>query len=371
MLTSMRHAVLAALATAATVHGIPQAVSTTVSAPTPSSTSSSGTACNNSPSLCGKQYNAVTYMGAHDSAFLRDASTGNSLAGNQFLNATAALNAGLRLLQTQIHKPNTTLEMCHTTCDLLDAGPLQSWLKEINVWMTNNPNEVVTLLLVNSDNAPASDYGAAFEGSGISKIGYKPQSNTITSTWPTLQSMISAGTRVVTFVTNMDYSASTPYLLPEFDHVFETPFEVTAIGGFNCTVDRPSKARPASTAFANGYMGLVNHFKDQNLVGNIQVPDVDAIGTVNSAGTTETGSLGKHLQQCKTEWSKIPNFVLVDFWNKGDPIAALDAMNSVTDATGRTTSQTNGQSAGSTIAKERQFGVGALVAFVSAALLLV
>lgn len=371
MLTSLRHAVLAALATAATIHALPQAASTTVSAPTPSSTSGSGNSCNNSPSLCGKQYNAITHMGAHNSAFLRDSSTGNSLAGNQFQNATAALNAGLRLLQAQVHKPNTTLELCHTSCDLLDAGALESWLKEINAWMTKNPNDVVTLLLVNSDKAPASDYGTVFESSSLAKIGYKPQSNTLTSTWPTLQSMISAGTRVVTFVTNMDYSASAPYLLPEFDHVFETPFEVTAIGGFNCTVDRPSKANPASTALSSGYMSLINHFKYQSLIGSIQIPDVDSIAIVNSAGTSETGNLGKHLQQCKTEWNKTPNFVLVDFWNKGDPIAALDAMNSVTDATGRSSSQTNGQSAGTTIAKERQFGVGALVAFVSAALLLV
>ncbi|KAG8416666.1 hypothetical protein J3458_007233 [Metarhizium acridum] len=370
MFTPLRQVLLAALA-ATSACAIPQAAATTAAVPSASSTSSSGQACNNSPTLCGRQYNAVTHMGAHNSAFLRDSSTGNSLAGNQFKNATAALNAGLRLLQAQVHKPNSTLELCHTSCDLLDAGALESWLKDINAWVTKNPNDVVTLLLVNSDTASASDYAAVFESSGLAKVGYKPQSNVVTSTWPTLQSMISANARVVTFVTNMDYSASTPYLLPEFDHVFETPFEVTTIGGFNCTVDRPSKANPASSSLSNGFMSLVNHFKYQSLVGSIQVPDVDAINTVNSAGTSETGNLGKHLQQCKTEWNKAPNFVLVDFWDKGDPIAALDNMNGVTDATGRSTTQSSGQSAGSNFAKDRKFGIGALVAFVSAAVLLV
>jgi hypothetical protein len=346
--------------------------STTAIAPSPSATSSSGKACNNSPTLCGRQYNAITHMGAHNSAFLRDGSTGNSLAGNQFQNATAALNAGLRLLQAQVHKLNSTLELCHTSCDLLDAGPLQKWLTEINAWMTKNPNDVVTLLLVNSDKAPAAEYGAVFESSGLAQIAYKPQSNTLTSTWPTLQSMISANGRVVVFVTNTVYAPATPYLLPEFDHVFETPFEVTAIGGFNCTVDRPSRASPASTSLSNGYMSLVNHFKYQSLVGSILVPDVDAISTVNSAGTSEAGNLGKHLQQCKTEWNKAPNFVLVDFWDKGDPIAALDSMNNVADATGRTTAKSaGGSSAGSNLAKDRKVGIGALVTFVCAALLLV
>jgi hypothetical protein len=183
--------------------------------------------------------------------------------------------------------------------------------------------------------------------------------------------MISANARVVTFVTNMDYSAATPYLLPEFDHVFETPFEVTTIGGFNCTVDRPSRASPASTSLASGYMSLVNHFKDQSLIAGIEVPDVDAINTVNSAGTSDTGSLGKHLQQCKTEWTKAPNFVLVDFWDKGDPVAALDSMNGITDATGRSTTQANKESSGSHFVEDRKVGIGALVAFVSAALVLV
>lgn len=40
-------------------------------------------ACNNSPDLCGRSYANVTHLGAHDSAFLRDASTGYSQAGNQ------------------------------------------------------------------------------------------------------------------------------------------------------------------------------------------------------------------------------------------------------------------------------------------------
>jgi hypothetical protein len=370
MFTLVRQFILTALA-ATLASGLPQAASTTALAPSPSSTSASGNACNNSPTLCGRQYNAVTHMGAHNSAFLRDSSTGNSLAGNQFKNATAALDAGLRLLQAQVHKPNSTLELCHTSCDLLDAGALESWLRNINAWVTSHPNDVVTLLLVNSDNAPAADFGTVFESSGIAKNAYKPQSNALTPTWPTLQSMISANARVVTFVTNMDYSAATPYLLPEFDHVFETPFEVTTIGGFNCTVDRPSRASPASTSLASGYMSLVNHFKDQSLIAGIEVPDVDAINTVNSAGTSDTGSLGKHLQQCKTEWTKAPNFVLVDFWDKGDPVAALDSMNGITDATGRSTTQANKESSGSHFVEDRKVGIGALVAFVSAALVLV
>ncbi|QPH02121.1 hypothetical protein C2857_006327 [Epichloe festucae Fl1] len=371
---SLPRFVLAALVAASSVHALPQAQTSSSSAATPSTSSTGSTggkACNNSPTLCGRQYNAVTHMGAHNSAFLRDQSTGSSFSGNQFQNATLALDSGLRLLQAQVHKPNTTLELCHSSCSLLDAGALESWLSKINAWMVENPNEVVTILLVNSAKAPASDFASALESSGLSKIAYKSASDTISSTWPTLQSMISANTRVVTFVTNIQYSSSTPHLLPEFEHVFETPFEVSNIDGFNCTLDRPSRAKSASSALSNGFMSLVNHFKYQNVLTGVQIPDVSSIDTINSAATSTAGNLGKHLQECKSEWNKAPNFVLVDFWNRGDVFAALDTMNGISDATGRATVRSGDESLGSSIVHERKLGYGALVAFLFAALLLV
>lgn len=42
-------------------------------------------ACNGSPDLCNKSYGEITYLGAHDSPFVRDASTSNSPAGDQYV----------------------------------------------------------------------------------------------------------------------------------------------------------------------------------------------------------------------------------------------------------------------------------------------
>ncbi|POR34100.1 Uncharacterized protein TPAR_05739 [Tolypocladium paradoxum] len=368
MFPSLRAAAAAALLAVASVQAAPQATATSAVG---GNTSVAGTrACNNSPSLCSRQYNRITYMGAHDSSFLRDKSTGNSLSGNQFKNATVALDAGLRLLQAQVHKPNSTLELCHTSCSLLDAGPLESWLAAVNDWMAKNPNEVVTLVLVNSDNAPASDFGSVFEKSGISKLGYKSTTTSATGNWPTLDTMINQGTRVVSFVTNIQYSSATPYLLPEFDFAFETPFAVTELTGFNCTLDRPSRAGPAATALSNNFMSLVNHFKYQSLGSSIMVPDVDRIDVVNSPATSADGNLGKHLQACKTQWNQQPNFVLVDFWDRASPIQAVDSMNGLGSTTGRKSASSSEQSTGS-VTNSQNLEYGALVAFLTATLLLV
>ncbi|KAE8442907.1 hypothetical protein EG329_002579 [Mollisiaceae sp. DMI_Dod_QoI] len=275
-------------------------------------------------------------MGAHDVAFLRDSSTSFSTAGNQYYNATVALSAGLRLLQAQVHNLNGTLELCHTTCTLLDGGSLESWLSEIKTWMDANTNEVVTLLLVNSDNQDASTFGGVFESSGISTYGYKPTSTSgPMATWPTLQTLISANTRLVTFVASITYDSTHPYLLSEFNYVFETAFGVSSLSGFNCTLNRPSTLSSASSAISSGYMGLLNHFADTAEAFGITIPDVTDIKLTNSPSTNTTGSLGTQGAQCESEWGVKPTFMLVDFWNVGPSIETADNLNGIT-GTGRT-----------------------------------
>jgi hypothetical protein len=275
-------------------------------------------------------------MGAHDVAFLRDSSTSFSTSGNQFYNATIALSAGIRLLQAQVHNLTGTLELCHTTCALLDGGSLLTWLTDIKYWMDNNPNEVVTILLVNSDDLAASEFGAVFTSSGISTYGYTPTSTTAPiSTWPTLQTLITADTRLVTFIASITYDSTYPYLLPEFTYVFETNYGITEMDGFNCTLDRPTSVSSSATAISSGYMGLLNHFKDTALAFSITVPDVTNLSTTNSAATNTTGALGTQGEQCFSEWGVKPTFILVDFWNVGPSIDTADLLNGIT-GTGRT-----------------------------------
>ncbi|OTB06802.1 hypothetical protein M426DRAFT_54540 [Hypoxylon sp. CI-4A] len=343
--------------------------------------STSTTACNNSPSLCSRAYNNITHMGAHDSAFLRDSSTSDSVAGNQYFNATVALDAGIRLLQAQVHDKDGAIELCHTSCSLLDAGTLQAWLSKIKTWMDDNPNEVVTILLVNSDDKEASDFGSVFSASGIDTYGYSLSNSTTSSssstststTWPTLQEMISANTRLVTFIASITSDSNYPYLLPEFDYIFETAYEVTSLSGFNCTLDRPSTQSSAGAAISAGMMPLMNHFADTLLAGSIEIPDVDDIAITNSASTTTTGNLGLHAQNCNSEWGQAPTFVLVDFFSEGPAVDTADSLNGIT-AEGRSTAGEKSTTVQTATAgpKVRDLGAGtvSLVAFLVAALVL-
>ena len=157
------------------------------------------TACNGNAALCDRQYSNVTQIGTHDSAFV-----GALPQDNQDESVTAQLNAGIRFLQAQSRvDPFGTLSLCHTSCFLLDAGSVESYLITVKAWLDANPNEVLTLLLTNGDNVNVSMFDASFASSGIKSYAFVPASSPNTllfDAWPTLQELITAGTRLVLFL---------------------------------------------------------------------------------------------------------------------------------------------------------------------------
>lgn len=283
----------------------------------------------------------MVHLGAHDSAFVRDASTGFSVSGNQYYNTTVQLSAGVRLVSAQVHESNGEYHLCHSSCDLLDAGILSDWLEEIKKWLDNNPNEVVTVLLVNSDNATPQNLGAHFTTAGITEYAYIPPSTSVPPTaWPTLQELITANKRLMVFVASLDNPASIPtdlaYLMDEFTFMFENPFENVSPDNFTCLPDRPTSVQYNSqAAISSNRMGLINHFLYTVGAFDIETPDANQINITNAPGNS-VGNLGYALSTCNSQYGKVPTFTLVDFFDEGPAIAAVDALNGVTSPVGRT-----------------------------------
>jgi len=293
------------------------------------------TACNNSPSLCERTYGNITHLGAHDSAFVRNATNNFDVAGNQFFDSVTQLDAGVRLLTTQVHSQSGEWHLCHTTCDLLDVGTLSSWLSSIKSWLDSNPNEVVTILLVNSDNADASALNSEFEAANIISYGYVPPSNTISTTWPTLSSMIANNKRLVTFVASLSDNTGAPYLLNEFSYVFENQFDNTNATAFSCEPNRPTTLSSTTAAASSGLLFLMNHFLDEQQAFSVEIPDVNAVNVTNAA--EGTGSLGESASECSVVYGHAPWGILVDFFNVASAIDQVDVMNGINDAMGRKT----------------------------------
>ena len=291
-------------------------------------------ACNNSPDLCSRSYSNITQLGAHDSPFLRNGTTNTNTfsfadSGNQNVNSTMQLMAGVRLLSAQIHKNNGEWHLCHTSCSLLDAGKLSLWLVEIKSWMDANPHDVVTILLVNSENASAQELDVEFKAANIASYGYVPPfASAALATWPSLQSMIDKNTRLVTFVASLPTNTIAPYLLDEFAFVFENPYNVTSLSDFSCAADRPPAVKGQTTqAVQSGRLPLVNHFLYTIAGLGILTPDTGNITTTN--GQTGTGSLGGAATACNSAYGRKPAFLLVDFFDQGQTLAVVDGLNGI------------------------------------------
>ncbi|PLN86318.1 PLC-like phosphodiesterase [Aspergillus taichungensis] len=295
------------------------------------------TACNNSPDLCAKSYGEITHLGAHDSPFVRDASTSFSTFGNQYFDTIVQLDAGVRMVTAQVHKEGSEWHLCHSLCETMDAGKLSSWLGKIKKWLDDNPNEVVTILLVNSDDATASDLNSEFDKAGVVKYAYKPASTTAPSSWPTLQKMIDDGTRLVTFISSLDNNAGAPYLMNEGNYIWENDYDVKSPSQFSCTPKRPSEvANNVATAKSSNRLPMLNHFLYAGSSGviDIEYPNATYVSTTNAPSGGE-GNLGDAAKKCKGEWGQAPSFILVDFFNKGPAIDTVDDLNGVSNAVGR------------------------------------
>ena len=270
--------------------------------------------CNGHAELCSRQYSNITQVGSHDSAFV-----GTMPTDNQDINITAQLNAGIRFLQAQSHLDGSgSLNLCHTSCVEKDAGPLSDYLTDIKSWLDANPNEVVTVLLVNGDNVNISLFDTAYTISNLKKYAYTPPASPLgLSAWPTLSELIGNNTRLIAFL-DAGAAPSVSYILDEFTYFFETPFDVTDPNFAECTIDRPKGAT------ANGRMYIVNHFLDLS-IGSIDIPDDSADDTTNAA--TGVGSIGAQVGICQGLYGRAPVGVLVDNFDRGNVFAAQDALN--------------------------------------------
>ncbi|CAF9913352.1 hypothetical protein IMSHALPRED_000986 [Imshaugia aleurites] len=270
-------------------------------------------ACNNYPEFCSRKYSNITYVGAHNSPFV----VPDNAASNQQLGVLDQLNDGIRMLETETHYNSTTstVSCCHTSCDLLDVGTVQSYLTNITAWIKTHPYDVITILLSNSDFISVGNYSAPIVNSGLSNYAYVPSQVPMnTSSWPTLSEMILMGKRAVIF---MDYNANqteVPYILDEFSQMWETPFSPTN-QSFPCTQQRPPGL---SVQAAENRMYMANHNLNTeiSLAGtSLLVPTTALINQTNALNGS--GSLGLMANNCAATWPNPPNFLLVDYYNEG------------------------------------------------------
>jgi hypothetical protein len=187
-------------------------------------------------------------------------------------------------------------------------------------WLDDNPYEVIAIIMGNNNghdtrNA-ATDYIAPFRDSGILEYIWTPSApNLDLNDWPTLAEMILKNERVVAMI---DYGAdqtAVPWLINEFNYMWETPFSPTD-SSFPCTQQRPPD-QAEDVSRNRMYMANHNLNIDINFAGmSILVPAYGMLNDINAA--TGNASLGKNVVGCEDMWGRPPNWLLVDFYNFGN-----------------------------------------------------
>jgi len=168
---------------------------------------------------------------------------------------------------------------------------------------------VLSILIVNINNLGPSAFDDVYKAVGLNTVSYAPPNSvTEAANWPTLGSMIDAGTQLVTFLDNGANTAVVPYLIDEFTNIWETRFDVTNDTTFDCSVNR-------SKGDSSTEMYLINHFLDTVVVFGEPSPDIAALAQTN--GVSGTNSLGAQVDICLATQGRPPNFLLVDYYEFG------------------------------------------------------
>jgi hypothetical protein len=222
-------------------------------------------------------------------------------------------------VQSESHLVSGTLYLCHTSCDILNAGTLESYLSTVVTWLKANPYEVIAILMVNSDYADPGNYTAPVLNSGLINYVYTPPKVPMgINDWPTIAEMIITNKRVVMMLDYQANQAAIPWLLDEFGQMWETPFSPTD-PSFPCTAQRPP-AKWGGALPRSNRMYMANHNLNVDVsIGSFSllIPAYGLLSNINAA-IDQLGSLGAMRTNCTAMWNRPPNFLLVDYYNFGD-----------------------------------------------------
>ncbi|KAF9378217.1 hypothetical protein CPB97_009715 [Podila verticillata] len=291
-------------------------------------------ACNGYSALCAKPYNQLVSACTHNAYAFNPL---GGLATNQVNDIPTQLNDGIRAFMLDAYNlpsgATNDIQLCHSTCVLLDGGPLSKTLGQIKSFMDKNPNEVITILWENAQNLAPARFQTVYAAAGLVAYSHaQPKGNAV---WPTLSQMISSGKRLVSFI-DSGADATVPWLMAEYDFVFETPYNIIKGSPYPCTIDRPKDQKKP--------MYVLNHFVSAqlNLGSNvITMPQPDIANVTNAAELTD------HVSNCQKVLKQTPNFIAVDFYEKGNLLQVVAQANSVKWNGKATTPMATGTGSGS------------------------
>ena len=252
--------------------------------------------CNGGSQLCDRAYDEVAYATTHNAY---SNATDGFIGPNQEFAVPRQLSDGIRGLMLDAYILDGEVVQYHGLPDL-GTYPLVTTLNEIREFMEANPREVVTLIF--ESYVDGDEIAGVFEEAGLVDLAHSQSTD---APWPTLGEMIEDGKRLVVF-TDLDGGARDWYL-PVWDFAFETNYSFAEPEDLSCD---PNRGNPENSLF------ILNHFLTQTF-GSEELAE-----QVNFNPLLED-----RIEECALRNDRLPNFVTVDFYNIGDTLADVAALN--------------------------------------------
>ena len=288
--------------------------------------------CNGFNELCGKRLNEVAFPMTHNAMSISEYEW---FAPSHEDSVTNQLNAGIRGLMLDVHyfeavasaasyfPEATPLELiaiqavldkaevetregtflCHIICQL-GSTPVNNTLTEIKDFLDQNKREVIGIIF--EDRVNASDVVRAFDEVNLTDYTYAhPKSQK----WPTLVELINDNKRLVVMA---EFEGAPPdWYHHAWDSVEETPYSFADSSEMNCN---PNRGDTDKDFF------LLNHWIERVVPRRVDAEEVN-----------EYGFLLDRSRKCAEERGHdIPNFIAVNFYDKGDLIKVVNELNRVT-----------------------------------------
>jgi hypothetical protein len=203
--------------------------------------------------------------------------------------------------------------LCHTFCEL-GGTPLRSVLRDLHDFLVANPGEVV--VVINQDYVTPKDFVGAVKDAGLAALAYSGPVGA--GRWPTLREMVDSGRRVV-FLAEDHAGAAPWYRLAYGSITQETPYAFSKVRQLtarrllraSCRTNRGPKDAP---------LFLVNHWVSTDPV--LRPSDASKVNVFELLMRTAS--------ECQHVRRHLPTLLAVNFYRRGDPFRAVDALNGVT-----------------------------------------
>lgn len=258
------------------------------------------TACNGHAELCDRHFDEVAYATTHNAM---SSSESGFVGPNQHYALWRQMEDGIRGLMLDVHAASDgTVSLCHASCGL-GGFPLVDGLADIRAFLDCHPAEVMTIIF--ESYVPESDIADAFATSDLLRYVHAQDA---ASPWPTLREMIAADERLVVFTA--DTSRTLPWHMYSYDYAWENPYSAATPSDLSCAEDRGSRTKS---------LWIFNHF----LTNPIALPSLAEM--INHDPFFQS-----RVDGCRTDAAgDLPNFVTVDFYDIGDLLLVVDALNGV------------------------------------------